>query len=178
MEGKYINESRAVKAAHVQPLDTNYHGTMFGGKLMSYIDDLAALSAIRHARKPVVTASTDSVDFLCPIKEGASVCLESFVTYTHKTSMEVFVKVITEDLLSGERKLCATSFLTFVALGEDGRPDIVPPVIPETDEEKMLFESAEGRREIRRIRREDSRRFSEVFTLNQPWEKQNGAVKE
>ncbi|MFC4619587.1 acyl-CoA thioesterase [Camelliibacillus cellulosilyticus] len=170
MEPKYVNESRAVKSAHVLPPDTNQYGTMFGGKLMSYIDDIAAISAVRHARKPVVTASTDSVDFLHPIKSGCSVCLESFVTWTHKTSMEIFVKVISEELLTGERKLCTTSFLTFVALGEDGRPAEVPPVIPQTDEEIMLHESAPSRREIRQLRKEDSRRFAEIFTVKKPWE--------
>ncbi|WP_027724179.1 acyl-CoA thioesterase [Tuberibacillus calidus] len=170
LEPKYVNESRAVKSAHVLPQDTNQYNTMFGGKLMSYIDDIAAISAVRHARKPVVTASTDSVDFLHPIKAGTSVCLESFVTWTHKTSMEIFVKVISEDLLTGKRVLAATSFLTFVALGEDGRPTEVPPVIPETDEEIMLHESAPARHEIRKLRKEDSRRFAQIFTTKKPWE--------
>ncbi|WP_077615729.1 acyl-CoA thioesterase [Caenibacillus caldisaponilyticus] len=171
MEAKYVNESRAVKSAHVLPPDTNNYNTMFGGILMAHIDDIAAISAARHARRPVVTASTDSVDFLHPIKAGSSVCLESFVTWTHKTSMEVFVKVIVEDLLTGDRKLCATSFLTFVALGEDGRPTEVPPVIPETDEEIMLYESAPSRYEIRKLRREESRRFAKVITVKKPWER-------
>ncbi|WP_085521922.1 acyl-CoA thioesterase [Tuberibacillus sp. Marseille-P3662] len=170
MEGKYVNQSRAVKSAHVLPQDTNNHGTMFGGKLMSYIDDIAAISAMRHARKPVVTASTDSVDFLQPIKEGSSVCLESFVTYTHKTSMEVFVKITTEDLMTGERVLCTTSFLTFVALTDDGKPTEIESVIPQTDEEVMLHESAPTRREARRVRRVDSKRFAETFTVKKPWE--------
>ncbi|TCP29227.1 acyl-CoA hydrolase [Scopulibacillus darangshiensis] len=170
MEPKYVNESRAVKSSHVLPLDTNNHGTMFGGKLMSYIDDIAAISAIRHARNLVVTASTDSVDFLNPIKEGYSVCLESFVTWTHRTSMEVFVKVIAENMVTGERKLCATSFLTFVALGKDGKPTDVAKVIPQSDEEIMLHESAPSRNEIRRLRRDDSKRFAKIFTTKKPWE--------
>ena len=99
MNTKFVRESIAVKASIVLPPDTNHHGTMFGGKVMAYIDDLAAISATRHARMPVVTASTDSVDFLHPVRNGESVCLESFVTWTHKTSLEVFVKVVAEDLL-------------------------------------------------------------------------------
>ncbi|MFC7391770.1 acyl-CoA thioesterase [Scopulibacillus cellulosilyticus] len=170
MEAKYVNESRSVKSAHVLPPDTNHHGTMFGGKLMSYIDDIAAIAANRHARKPCVTASTDSVDFLIPIKEGSSVCLEAFVTYAHNTSMEVFVKVITEDLITGKRELCTTSFLTFVALDENGKPSKVPNVIPQSEEEKMLHESAPDRREARRLRRVDSKRFAEIFTVKKPWE--------
>ncbi len=99
MNAKFVRESIAVKASIVLPPDTNHHGTMFGGKVMAYIDDLAAISATRHARMPVVTASTYLVDFLHPVRNGESVCLESFVTWTHKTSLEVFVKVVAEDFL-------------------------------------------------------------------------------
>lgn len=137
---------------------------------MSYIDDIAAISATRHARSAVVTASTDSVDFLNPIKEGSSVCLESFVTWTHHTSMEVFVKVIAENLLTGDRVLCTTSFLTFVALDKDGKPTLVPKVIPQSEEEIMLHESAPKRLEVRRERRVESKRFAEIFTVKKPWE--------
>jgi acyl-CoA hydrolase len=167
---KYINESRAVKSSYVLPPDTNNHQTLFGGKLMAYIDDIAAISAIRHARKHVVTASTDSVDFLHPIKVGQSVCLESFVTGTRNTSMEVFVKVVAEDLLTGDRKICATAFLTFVALGEDGLPTHVPKVIPQTTEEIELHNTAPRRAEARRIRRIESQKFAQEFGVNKPWE--------
>ncbi|MEX2103793.1 MAG: hotdog domain-containing protein, partial [Bacilli bacterium] len=77
MEPKKCRESRVIKASIVLPPDTNNHGNIFGGKVMSYIDDVAAISAMRHSRKNVVTASTDSVDFLGPVKLGLSVCLES-----------------------------------------------------------------------------------------------------
>lgn len=92
MEAKRCMDSFTVKNSHVLPPDTNSHGTLFGGKLMAYIDDIAAISAVRHCRKPVVTASIDSVDFLHPVFEGNAICLEAFVTWTHNTSMEVFVK--------------------------------------------------------------------------------------
>lgn len=170
MEGKYVNESRAVKSAFVMPQDSNAHGTMFGGKLMSYIDDIAAISATRHARTGVVTASTDSVDFLHPIKVGDSVCLESFVSWTHRSSMEIFVKVITEDLMTSKRQIATTSFLTFVALGEDGRPTEVPPVIPQTEEEILLHESGPERHEVRLQRKANSQKFAGVFTVKKPWE--------
>ncbi|WP_025028985.1 acyl-CoA thioesterase [Caldalkalibacillus mannanilyticus] len=170
LQPKFVKESRAVKSSYVLPPDTNNYRTLFGGKLMAYIDDIAAISAIRHARKQVVTASTDSVDFLHPIKEGQSVCLESFVTWTHKTSMEVFVKVIAEELLTGDRKICATSFLTFVALGEDGIPAPVPKVIPESPEEIELHNTAPRRAEARRIRRIESQKFAQEFGVKKPWE--------
>lgn len=171
MESKSVSESRAVKAAIVLPPDTNHHGTMFGGKVMAYIDDIAAISATRHCRMPVVTASTDSVDFMHPIRNGQSVCLESFVTWTHKTSIEVFVKVIAEDLLSGERNICATAFLTFVAVDAGGRPQPVPKVIPDTELEKTLYAEAPGRAQRRRERRHHSKALAEMFGVRKFWEK-------
>lgn len=167
---KPMKASRTVKTSHILPPDTNHHGTLFGGRLMAHIDDVASIAATRHARSAVVTASTDSVDFLNPIKEGDSVYLEAFVTWTGTTSMEVFVKVISEDLLSGERKIGAISFLTFVAMGTDGKPVLVPDAVPETDEERWLHEQAEERARHRKKRRQDSERLAEHFSVVQPWE--------
>lgn len=166
---KFCRESLSIKTSLVFPPDTNSHGTMFGGKLMAYIDDTAAIAAMRHARRSVVTASSDSVDFLHPIYEGNSVCLEAFVSHTGRTSMEVFVKVISENMLTGERNICAVSFLTFVALDEDGQPTEVPRVIPESEEEKHLFETADGRMEIRKKRRKDSAERAKIFGTKYPW---------
>ncbi len=160
---KFIRESRAIRCGYVLPPDTNSYRTLFGGKLMAHIDEVAAISASRHARRPVVTASTDSVDFLHPIKEGEAVCLEAFVTGTGKTSMEVFVKVVAENLMTGFKRICATSFLTFVALADDGSPAPVPQVIAETTEEIDLFNSAPQRAEIRKQRRLDSQKLAKSF---------------
>lgn len=102
---------------------------------------------------PVVTASSDSLDFLEPVKSGEALRLEAFVTWTHKTSMEVFVKIESENLMTGDVKLTATSYLTFVALGPDGKPTPVPPVIPETEEEKRHYDTASHRYELRRQRK-------------------------
>lgn len=170
MKAKPVVESKAVKSAVILPPDTNNLGTMFGGKVMSYIDDIAALSAIRHARMTVVTASADSVDFLHPIKSDQAICLESFVTWTHNTSMEVFVKIVGEDLLTGERTVCATSFLTFVALDSQEKPHPVPPVIPETEFEKKLFDTAPERSVLRMERRKRSKAFAQEFGVTKPWE--------
>lgn len=162
---KKCKESLVTKTSRVFPLDTNHHNTLFGGKLMSYIDDVASISAAKHSRYDVVTASTDSVDFLLPIRQSDSVSVTSYVSYVGRTSMEVFVKVIAEDLKSGVRKLAATSFLTFVALSEQGKPVSVPKVIPETDEEKMLYHTAPQRMQVRKDRREHSEAFANVITL-------------
>ena len=171
MKARPVRESVAVKSAIVLPPDTNNLGTIFGGKVMAYIDDIAGLSAMRHARMTVVTASTDSVDFLHPIKSDQSICLESFVTWAHKTSMEVFCKVVGEDLRTGERTVCATAFLTFVALDEEGIPHPVPGVIPETDLEKSLYAGAPERAKIRNKRKKESRRLAKDFGISKPWER-------
>jgi acyl-CoA hydrolase len=173
---KPCNASRSVQSSYVLPPDTNNHQTLYGGKLMTYIDNVAARAAMRHARRPIVTASTDSIDFLHPIRVGHEVCLEAFVSWTHKTSMEVFVKVIGEDLITGERKVCATSFLTFVALGDDGRPTEVGKVIPETPEEIQLHNSAPARASARKERRQESKRLAQVFGTRRPWDLPNSAA--
>jgi acyl-CoA hydrolase len=167
---KFAKESRATKISIVLPPDTNHHGTMFGGKLMAQIDDVATISATRHARRPVVTASTDSVDFIQPVKLGDSVCLQSFVTWAGKTSMEVFVKVIAENLLTGERKICTTAFLTFVALDENGKPTPVPKVVPESTLEIQLNETAADRMEGRKNRRHDQAQLIEVMDTRMSWQ--------
>lgn len=167
---KPVSVSRSVSSSYVLPPDANNHHTLYGGKLMWYIDNVAARAAMRHARMPVVTASTDSIDFLHPIKVNNEVCLEAFVTWTHKTSMEIFVKVIGEDLLTGERMVCATSFLTFVAMDEQGHPAEVPGIIPETPEECYLHETAPIRAEARKLRRQESRKLAERFGTKRPWD--------
>jgi acyl-CoA hydrolase len=170
MEAKKCSESRCVKVSRVFPQDLNDHGTLFGGKLMSYIDDVASISASRHARTEVVTASTDSVDFLTPIHQTDSVCLASYVTWTGTSSMEVFVKVVAENLKTGERRIAATAFLTFVALDENGKPVPVPKVIPETEEEKMLYETAPVRAELRKRHREESKKLASYLTTKKFWD--------
>ncbi|MFK7694567.1 acyl-CoA thioesterase [Paenibacillus sp. HJGM_3] len=170
MEQRFVKESRCYRTSRVFPTDVNNHNTLFGGKLMANIDDIASIAASKHCRKFVVTASTDSVDFLRPIKTTDSVTLEAFVTYTGRSSMEVFVKVMTEDLRSGERQIAATSFLTFVALDDNHRPLEVPRVIPETEEEKRLHETAIKRAEMRKLRREESKKFADYLTDTFPWE--------
>jgi len=169
MEGKRVKESLAIKSVIISPPDANNLVTIFGGKVMAYIDDIAGLSAMRHSGRAVVTASTDSVDFLRPLKVGQAIHVESFVTWTHNTSMEVFVKVIGEDLKSGERFVGATAFLTFVALDDEGKLHPVPPVIPESEYEKKLFDTAPERSMLRKERRHRSKNFAENFGLLNPW---------
>ncbi len=170
VEAKHPRESHATKVSMVLPPDTNHHGTMFGGKLMAYIDDVATISATRHSRHPVVTASTDSVDFLHPVRLGDSVCVESFVTWAGKTSMEVFVKVTTENLLTGDRSICTIAFLTFVALDGTGKPTSVPKIKPETPQEVLLYESAEQRMAFRKQRRLEQEQLVKTIGSKRHWE--------
>lgn len=169
MQGKPCRDSRVVKTSRVFPNDVNDHNTLFGGKLMSDIDMTASISATRHSRASVVTASTDSVAFLAPVRPSDSVCLESFVTWTGRSSMEVFVKVTAEELRSGDRRIAATAFLTFVAIDDAGRPTEVPPVLPESEEERRLNESGDERAKHRRIHRRQSQEMAEYLTTSRPW---------
>ena len=169
MKAKYCKESRVIRTSRVFPNDVNNHNTLFGGRLMSDLDQVASISAARHSRSECVTASTDSVDFLHPIRTTDSVCFESYVTWTGRSSMEVFVKIIAENLKSGERKIAATALLTFVALNEQKKPIEVPQVIPETIEEKKLHETAPERARVRKERKRRSQEMAEFITTNQPW---------
>ncbi|WP_169082202.1 acyl-CoA thioesterase [Paenibacillus sp. PL91] len=140
------------------PLDTNHYDTMFGGKLMEYMDKVAAIAAMRHARMQVVTASTDSLDFLAPIRVGEVIEVEAFVSWTNRSSMEIYVSVQSENLFTAVRKTTVTAFFTFVALDGNGKPAVVPTVIPETEEEKRLHASAPERHALRKKRKQDRQR--------------------
>ncbi|UOF90700.1 acyl-CoA thioesterase [Fodinisporobacter ferrooxydans] len=170
MEPKVCKDSRVTQTILVFPNELNHYQTMFGGSLMAHIDMVATLSAIRHSRTTSVTASTDSVDFLCPITQNDSVCLESYVTWTGKSSMEVFVKVVAEDLFTGERRIATTSFLTFVALDKNKKPVQIPQVIPETEEEKKLHETALDRAKMRKLRKEESKNLASHLTTKKYWD--------
>jgi acyl-CoA hydrolase len=131
------------------PNDANSLGTLFGGKLMQYVDLAAALAAVRHARCAVVTASIDYMTFLRPIEIGQLVVLKSAVNRVFRTSMEVGVKVLVEDLQTGETSHVSSAYLTFVALDQDRKRVVLPFVIAETPEEKRRYEAAGHRREAR-----------------------------
>ncbi|MBM7563341.1 acyl-CoA thioesterase [Paenibacillus sacheonensis] len=153
--GKSTHESRSSMMQLIFPSDTNYHGTMFGGKVMEYMDKIAAITSMRHARGPVVTASTDSLDFVAPIRVGDMIDVEAFVTWTHRSSMEIYVKVETENVYTGERRTAVTAFFSFVALDENNKPRPVAPIIPQTPEEEALHSSAPARYELRMQRKQD-----------------------
>ncbi|GMK46019.1 putative acyl-CoA thioester hydrolase YkhA [Paenibacillus glycanilyticus] len=152
---KPASASRTVMTQIIFPLDTNHHDTMFGGKVMEYMDKAAAIAAMRHARMQVVTASTDSLDFVAPIRVGEVIEVEAYVSWTNKSSMEVCVTVQSENLYTAERTTTVTAFFTFVALDDKGKPAKVPKVYPETEEEIRMFATAPERHELRMKRKRE-----------------------
>ncbi|MGV2941665.1 acyl-CoA thioesterase [Mesobacillus sp. LC4] len=149
MEGLSTNVSRTFQNVLVLPPDTNHLGTIFGGTVLSYIDEIAAIAAMKHSRTAVVTASIDSVNFLSSAVVGDILTLEAMVISTGRTSMEVFVKVESENLKTCKKTLTTTSILTMVAKDENGTPVPVARVIPENAEEWELFNTADMRRKHR-----------------------------
>lgn len=133
----------------VMPQFTNSVGTVFGGQIMGWIDICAAVSAMRHTKSPVVTASFDEVHFLHPIKNGYIVILQSKITAVFGSSMEIETLTTAENPLTGERILAIKAFCTFVSLDDDGKPKKAPPLIVETDEERKKEAQAKKRRELR-----------------------------
>lgn len=153
MEGRPVSHSVVTMTEMVLPTHTNSLDSIFGGVIMSWIDIAAAICAQRHCGKPVVTASIDDLHFIAPVYKGWIVNLKASVTYAHKTSMEIGVRVDAENPIEGRTFHTASAYLTFVALDEQGRPSPVPRVIPETPDEKRRFEQAQKRREFRLERR-------------------------
>lgn len=149
LQPRPVRESMSVYSEMALPNDANLMGNLLGGKVMHLVDIAGAIAAVRHAQHPVVTVSVDHMNFLHPVRIGQLVVLRSAVNRVFRTSMEVGVKVSVEDLMSGKVRHTSSAYLTFVAIGPDGRPAPIPQVIPETEEEKRRYEAAERRREYR-----------------------------
>src|SRR6516162_5360675 len=149
MHGKPVRESISEYSELALPNDLNGLGNILGGKVMHLVDLAAAMAGMRHARRPVVTAALDSMRFLHPVKVGQLIVLRASVNRVFRTSMEIGVKVETETLLTGRKLHTCSAYLTFVAVDENGKPAAIPPVIPETEEEKRRYREAGERREYR-----------------------------
>ncbi len=154
--------SRVETAQVVLPGLTNAHGTIFGGILMQWIDIAAAIAAARHAQGPVVTASMDRLHFLRPVRLGEVVIVQAQVNFAAHTSMEVGVRVFTEDLRSRTRLQATRAYLTFVAVDEAGRPRPIHELLPETANDRYRVDAAARRRTMRlRERRAIEQRHGE-----------------
>lgn len=147
---KTVKDSLVTMTELVLPNDTNLFNNLMGGRLMYWMDIAAALSATKHCGYHCVTASVDNLSFQNPIARGDVVTIKAKVSRAFRTSMEVHLKVWGENI-HVPKYLSNEAFYTFVALGPDRRPTEVPPITPETEEEKKLYEDASSRRQIRLI---------------------------
>ena len=149
MEGKRVKNSSITTSYVMMPEDANPAGNVHGGIIMKHIDTTAGVVAFRHARSNSVTASIDSLVFHFPVFIGDLLLLKASLNMVAKSSMEIGVRVEAENLLTGEVRHTASAYLTFVALDKAGRPNAVPQLIMETEEEKRRNREAFKRREIR-----------------------------
>jgi len=148
-EGRPVSASRTEMVEVVLPQDANVLGTALGGRVMHLVDMVAAIAALRHCRAAVVTASVDHIDFRSPIQVGELIILKSSVNRAFHTSLEVGVKVFSENPLTGERRHTTSAYLTFVALDEKRQPKVVPTVSCETAEDRRRYREALARRKTR-----------------------------
>jgi len=142
-------DSEAVVSELMMPHQVNNIGHVFGGELLSMVDRAAAVASVRHAGRPSVTVSIDRVEFKEPIFAGELVTCSARVNFVGRTSMEVGVQVIAENLLTRVKRHTNTCFLTFVAIDDNHRPCPVPPLKLETPEEERRFHEGKRRREVR-----------------------------
>jgi acyl-CoA hydrolase len=149
MNPRPARESEAIVGELMMPGQANNRGNVHGGVLLGMIDRAGGIAAQRYSRRPVVTASIDRVDFTEPVLLGEYVILHAKVTAVFRTSCEVRVLVEAENLSTGDRRIANTCFLTFVALGEDGRPVPIPPLLAESEAERSAERAAHHRRAAR-----------------------------
>ena len=153
MTERQSRDSDAVLTELMMPHHANVMGNVFGGHLLALVDRVAAVAAIRHSRRPCVTVSVDKVDFREPILVGELVTAYARVNFAGRTSMEIGVKVVAENVLTGNKRHTNSCYLTYVALDDRGEPTPVPPVVPETADEKRRHDRAAQRRAARVMER-------------------------
>lgn len=149
IRGKPVQESQVVMTQLVLPTHTNAFDCVFGGMMMSWIDIAGAIAAQRHSNRDVVTASIDSLSFVASVRRGWVVNLKASVNFVSRTSMEVGVRVDAENPRSNEHFHTASAYLTFVALGSNGKPIQIPKLILVTDDDRRRWADAEKRRSHR-----------------------------
>jgi len=148
LKPKTPKESLAVLTEIVLPNDTNTLGNLMGGRLLHWMDIASAIAAHRHCGRVVVTASVNNVSFNQPIRLGEIVTLHAKISRAFNSSMEVFIDVWVENNQTGEKKKCNEAIYTFVAVDQIGNPINVPPLIPESEEEKKRFDAALRRKQL------------------------------
>jgi acyl-CoA hydrolase len=158
LPGVPVKQSQVVMTELVLPQHTNALGSIFGGVIMSWIDIAAAIASQRHSGMQAVTASIDDLAFVAPVYKGWIVNVKASVNFVANTSMEVGVRVDAENPIEKKVFHTASAYLTFVAIGPDGKPQPVPPVIPETPDEIRRNQAARVRREQRLARRKQMKK--------------------
>lgn len=169
-KSKSARESYTTMTEMVFPNDTNGLNGLMGGRLLYWMDIVAAVTAQKHANSFVVTASVDNVSFSHPIKIGNVVTLKAKVTRAFNSSMEVHIEVTAEDVPNREIVESHRAFFTMVAVDLNGNKIKVPDLIPETGEEKVLYESALRRRQLRlvlagRMKPEEAHELKSIFDI-------------
>ncbi|PZX53929.1 acyl-CoA hydrolase [Algoriphagus ratkowskyi] len=167
---KFARESAVIMTEMVLPNDTNTLNNLMGGKLMHWMDVVAAIAAQKHSNSIVVTASADNISFQEPIALGNVVTLKAQVTRAFNSSMEVFIEVTAEDIPANKKVMTNRAFFTFVAVNQDNKPSRIPDLVPETPEEIENFEGALRRRQLRlvlakRMKPEDAVELKSIFNL-------------
>ena len=149
LPGRKVSESEMTTARLMMPTDANVLGNVFGGSIMKYMDEIAAIVAWRHAGTNVVTASIDRMNFYAPVFVGNLLLLKAAVNYVGTTSMEIGVRIEAVDPSTRKGTHTGSCYLTYVGLNSKGRPTPVPPLIPVTTEEKRRFREGLARRKLR-----------------------------
>jgi acyl-CoA hydrolase len=169
-ESKRVSDSKTVMTEMIMPNDTNPMGNLMGGYLMRWMDIAAAICAGRHCNAHVVTAAVDHISFQNPIHLGDIITLEASVTRAFNTSVEVYVEVFAGDIKGGSLRRCNHAYFTFVGLDDKKQePKQVPPVLPLSQDEQQMYESAARRREMRlilsgRIKPKDATEIRKLFS--------------
>lgn len=151
MDKKFACDSAITMTELVLPNDTNTLGNLMGGRLMYWMDIASAISAMKHCNMPVVTASVDNVSFAKPVLLGDILLIESKITRSFNSSMEVYLRVTGENLQSKTKYLSNEAYYTFVGLTNEGKPTAVPELVPQTEEEVEKYNGALRRRQLRLI---------------------------
>lgn len=143
-------ETEVINTYIIQPPQTNVHGTVFGGQVMAWMDETAAIAALRFCQMPCVTVSVDRVQFTKPIKMGHILIMKARVNHTGVTSMEVGVRICSENPITGDKQHTLTGYLTFVAVDKNGRPTGVPSIELESKDD-IRRQAQAGRRKAARL---------------------------
>jgi len=161
-----VSESQSERSEIIFPGDANALGNLFGGRLMQYIDLVGAMAASRHARAITVTASMDHLDFVAPVHVGDLLILKASVNRAFRTSMEVGVKAMVEDVRVQKLRHVSSAYITFVAMDREGHGIVVPQLELETDHQRRRWEDAGRRREMRAGETLRKKRLREELTAD------------